>query len=422
MRVAFCGLSHLGICMSIAAHGWNWDVVAFDLNDVRVSEIQSGVFDPAEPGVADFLKSSPDRFLVSSDLADIHDVDLAIIAIDTQLDESGGNDESEASELLKSIAKALKPTAPIVVASQVRPGFTREHSHLHERLFYLMETLIFGSGISRAISPERYVVGSRNPDEPLPPVLDDFFLAAGCPIHVMSYESAELTKLAANFVLAANITAANSVAEIAENIGANWGQVEAALREDTRIGSKAYISAGLGVGGSNLSRDLFGLRAIAETSGASTEVTNAILRHSNYMRSWAIRVLIRIEQEQGLGSIALLGLSYKPGTVSTRNSAALEVVEAFGADVSIRVHDPAVRLPPHLHGGKVHQFDSASQALDDARVVVVATPHPQYRLDVESFIRGKPRAVIVDPFRLVDPDWICWPETQLIQLGVSFDQ
>ncbi len=421
MKVAFCGLSHLGVCMSIAAHHWRWDVVCFDLIEARVKEIQSGQFDSAEPGVTQFLNSSPDRFLVTSNLSYVQEADLVFIAIDTELGEHGDNDESEASRLLEAVTAVVDPNTPIVIASQVRPGFTRRHAVIHDSLFYLMETLIFGSGLARAMSPERYVVGTKDPDRELPPALYNFLQAAQCPLYIMSYESAELTKLAANFVLAANVTAANSLAELAEKVGADWGQIESALRADSRIGAGAYISAGLGLGGSNLSRDLFGLKDMAETRGVSAELATVILHHSDYMRSWLIRILLGLLQRQNRNKVALLGLSYKPGTRSTRNSAGMRVLEAFGAKVTVHVHDPSVTLPVAHRGDRVHQVDTALQALNGASVVVVATPYPQYREVLKSFVERKPTVVIVDPYRIVDSRWIQTPETRLVQLGVSID-
>ena len=99
----------------------------------------------------------------------------------------------------------------------------------------------------------------------------------------------------------------------------------------------------------------------------------------------------------------------------------MRVLEAFGAKVSVNVHDPSVTLPVAHRGDRVHQVDTALQALNGASVVVVATPYPQYREVLKSFVERKPTVVIVDPYRIVDSRWIHTPETQLVQLGVSID-
>ncbi len=419
MKIAVVGLTHLGVCMSIAAHEWGLDVLALDSELTRAAAIQKAEFDAAEPGVIDFLAVRSDRFIVASDIALASDVDLVLIAVDTTLDANGENDDREVITLLTAVAQHLPDSVPIVIASQVRPGFTRAHQAVHPQIYYFMETLIFGRGLERAQHPERYIIGSPDPELPLPPALQSFLELPGCPLFIMSYESAELTKLAANFMLSSSITAANSLADLAQRIGANWQQIESALRADARIGAKSYISAGLGIGGANLARDLHGIKEMADRTGADSSLAALMLDHSDYMRSWVLRCIVSLQQQMPIQHLAVLGLAYKPGTQSMRDGAGIDVVQTFETSMDIAVHDPAVELPQRPEGSRAHAVSDPQAALLESELVVLSTPWPQYSEVIREFLETSPTVVIIDPYRLVDPTWIRSEMSQVMQLGVS---
>lgn len=418
MKVAFAGLSHLGVCMSIAAHTWGLDVLAFDLDQERAARIAAGEFDAAEPDAIDFLQSSPDKYRVASEALNLSDADLVLITVDTILTAENENDETEVTEFINFVAGNVDEDVPIVVASQVRPGFTRSHVPTHPEIFYLMESLIFGQGIERARFPERYVVGCADPERPLPSSLRSFLELANCPIHIMTLESAEFTKLAANYLLSASITAANSLAELAALLDADWTVVESALRDDQRIGSNAYISAGLGIGGANLIRDLHGIKVLSDQLGANSSLVSTILEHSDYMKRWVVRMLSPLRRQQNISQIAVLGLAYKPGTQSTRGSVGLEISELFSSSWEIRVHDFAVKLSPSfLQKLGIKQFDDSVDCLKSADIIILATPYPEYRMTLQRYLSSMPRSIILDPYRLVEPDLVRNTDVQLIQLG-----
>ena len=419
MKIAFAGLTHLGVCMSIAAHEMGADVVAFDTDTTRVQEVRNAIFDIAEPGVVDFLRESHPRYNVTGDVDQLRTADIVMISLDTRLDETGENDDSKVVDLLQYLANRVPVDLPIIIASQVRPGFTRRHRALHAELYYFMETLIFGRGLERAINPERYIVGVAETSAELPVALQQYLEMAQCPIHVMSYESAELTKLAANFVLAANITAANSLADLAQQIGANWEHIELALRKDERIGLKSYISAGLGIGGANLSRDLFGIKEMADRLGADSSLAATMLIHSDYMRNWLLREIVKLRRDKSINSMAVLGLAYKPGTQSTRGGAGMDLVEIFESSLDMRVHDPLVLLPKRPSGSRAAFAETIEDALLDCDVVALTTPWPEYLSALKQYLSTAPKVVVLDPFRIIETTWVATPASLIIQLGVA---
>lgn len=419
MRVTVAGLTHLGVCMSIAAHEWGLDVIGFDTDRRRVDAIAAAEFDSAEPGVVEFLGQSSPRYRVTDDIAFAASADLVLVAVDTRLDSNGDNDDSEVIALLEVLAAALPAATPVVIASQVRPGFTRAHRHLHAELYYFMETLIFGRGLERAQHPERYMLGCADPETALPPALQDFLSLPGCPLFVMSYESAELTKLAANYLLSASITAANSLADLAPRLGANWQHMEAALRADQRIGTKSYISAGLGIGGANLSRDLHGIKEMADRLGADSSMAVLMLDHSDYMRNWILRTLIGLRQESEVQQVSILGLAYKPGTQSTRGGAGMDLVEVFESALRLKVHDPVVVLADRPAGSLAESVADVALALEGSAVVALTTPWPEYAPIMRAFLAAGPDVVVIDPYRMIEPTWERGTRTRVIQLGVA---
>jgi UDPglucose 6-dehydrogenase len=419
MRFAVAGLTHLGVCMSIAAHEAGLDVVAFDTDSARVDAARRADFDVAEPGVVEFLGEPHERYMITADIEALAGVDLVMIAVDTVLDLNGDNDDHEVVALLERLARNMPGDVPIVIASQVRPGFTRAHEHLHPALYYFMETLIFGRGLERAMHPERYIVGRSSAQQELPPALQEYLDLPGCPVHVMSYESAELTKLSANYVLSASITAANSLADLAQRLGANWQDIETALRDDRRIGEKAYITAGLGIGGANLTRDLFGIKAMADRLGADSSFSATMLGHSAYMRDWILRTITDVRHGTKLERLAVLGLAYKPGTQSMRGGSGIDLVSTFESVLDVVVHDPAVTMPARPAGSRAVQVRSAPEAMEGAQVIALATPWPDYGGDVRGFLATDPETILIDPYRLVDRGWAQSSRTRIIQLGVS---
>jgi len=422
MKIAFAGLTHLGVCMSIGAHESGASVVAFDTNASRVEDVRRANFDAAEPGVVDFLSGSHPKYHITDNVKHLLDVDMIMITLDTRLDESGANDDSEVVALLKFLATRVPSQLPIVIASQVRPGFSRQHRNLHPELYYFMETLIFGRGLERAMHPERYILGVTDTSPVLPPALQQYLDMGDCPIHVMSYESAELTKLSANFVLSASITAANSLADLAQRLGANWDHIEAALRQDQRIGAKSYISAGLGIGGANLTRDLNGIKEMGDRLGADSSLATTMLHHSAYMRDWMLRQIAQLRRDRSIRSLAVLGLAYKPGTQSMRGGAGIDLVETFESCLDMRVHDPAVRLPPRGQESRATAVERVDKAMLGCDVIAITTPWPEYATALEKFLTTTPTVFILDPFRTIDASWVVTPASQIIQLGVSNGQ
>jgi len=162
-------------------------------------------------------------------------------------DDRGGSDLAPLDALLATVDAALGKDAVLVILSQVPPGFTRARLKPGRILHYQVETLVFGRAVERATLPERFIVGCADPAKPLPPAMETFLKAFGCPILPMRLESAELAKISINMCLVAAVSVTNVLADLCERINADWSEIAPALKLDKRIGQFAYLAPGLGL-------------------------------------------------------------------------------------------------------------------------------------------------------------------------------
>lgn len=185
-----------------------------------------------------------------------HQADLLFVSEDTPTDETGKRDLSLIRRLVQAAALF---SAPLVVTSQVEPGFTRS---LGLPCYHQAETLRILDAAERARNPEMLIVGAQNPAAPLPAAYAEYLRAFACPILLMSWEEAEFAKVAINATLAAQVENTNRLAAAAERVGARWEAIAEVLRHDRRIGPHAYLAPGRWQDSAHLVRDARTLRAI----------------------------------------------------------------------------------------------------------------------------------------------------------------
>lgn len=416
MKIAIIGVSHLGACLGIAAHRQGNDVLWFDPDRQRFAEFSDGKFETGEPGVTEFLESHHPGFTVSNQSKQLLDADLILVGLDTVFDSSGNHDESGVRALVEFVGGVVPSQTPVLVASQVRPGFMGSVKTCHPSLYYMVESLVFGDGIARALKPERHIIGASDPKQDLPFPLQTY-LGRTSEIHVMNYESAEFCKLAVNFLLGSSISAANSLASLAEKIGVNWISVEPALRQDKRIGRYAYISPGTGIGGANIMRDVTGIQELSRAHGVDNVFASGIRRSSASMKGWASRAALRVMRAKKSQNILILGAIYKVGTISTEGGVATEIANSLGGLAHVAVYEKYIRENQALQTIEHLRVRNIRALNPTPDILVVGTPGADYAEEIEALISLNPGAVVIDPFRTVDRSNF-GASTQLIQLGV----
>jgi UDPglucose 6-dehydrogenase len=400
--VGFAGLSHLGLVSTAVTASKAFRVVAFDPDAARVKDSAALRLSVFEPRLEEFLRDSESQISFAEHASALAECDVVYVASDVPTDVSGSSDLRGISSLIAEIIPALGESAVLVVLSQVPPGFTRNIRVPPERLFCQVETLVVGQAIERAMQPERLIVGCADPGAPLPGPYAAILGAFGCPVLPMRYESAELAKIAINCCLATTVSTANTLAELSERIGADWGEIVPALRLDRRIGQYAYLAAGLGLAGGNVERDLATVMRLSSVNGNDAGVIRACVDNSRHRRDWALRTLhtevLAVKHDAVIG---VLGLAYKENTRSTKNSPSLALIEHL-KPWRLRVYDPVVPTTKADHPTAV----AAASALDAARGVdalMIMTSWPEFRelapRDLASAMAGQ---AIVDPYRMLD--------------------
>jgi UDPglucose 6-dehydrogenase len=399
-RIGYAGLSHLGICSAAAAAATGFETVGFDPDPALAARVAAGAVPIFEPGLDALLTAQAGLLSFASDPAALADCDLVYISRDVATDDSGGSDLAPIDALIAAVAPVLRKDAILAVLCQVPPGYTRTRPG--RPLHYQVETLVFGNAIERALKPERFIVGLPDPAAGLPPAMAAFLGAFGCPILPMRLESAELAKMSINICLAASVTVANTLAGIAERTGADWREIVPALKLDARIGPKAYLDPGLGLAGGNIERDVAALRAIAQTTGAEAGLLDSIAANSAHSRDWALRALHEALPAPGPDTtVAVLGLAYKPDTLSIKNSAGVALARHLRG-WRLRVHDPRVDASC-LDDPNARAFADPLEAARGADAVVIATPWAAYRtLDPLALARAMRGRIVVDPYRVLD--------------------
>jgi UDPglucose 6-dehydrogenase len=408
--IGFAGLSHLGVVSSVATAARGFDVVAYDRNLDLVDAVRNGQLPVHEPGLAELFQANAGRLTFTAAPQALGACAVVVLAQDVPTSADNQSDHAAVDVLAEEVIGHLAPSTVLVILSQVGPGYTRAlgwrlGSDLRARdvsLFYQVETLIFGQAVDRALHPERFIVGCDNPHRLLPAAYRGLLAAFDCPILPMRYESAELAKIAINIFLAASVTATNTLAEVCEKIGADWGEIIPALQLDKRIGPHAYLRPGLGLAGGNLERDLATVRDLAAEIGSDARIIDAYLASSIYRRDWVIRTLHgRLSTSGAKPVLAVWGLAYKPNTHSTRNSPSLGLIQALSG-VAVEAYDPHASLPT-LDRADCRQRATPLEACDGADALVVMTPWPMFaEVDLALVLQAMRGRLLVDPFGRLD--------------------
>jgi UDPglucose 6-dehydrogenase len=417
--IGFAGLTHLGLVSATAVAAKGFTVIGVDGDDERVAAIDAGRLPVVEPDLDDLFSQNRSRLSFSAALAALSACDIVYIAQDGATDDRGVSDLSAIRTLIDDVIPVLKPHAILVVLCQVPPGFTRQLTLALERLFYQVETLVFGRAVERALLPERFILGCAEPARALPAPYRALLDAFGCPILPMRYESAELAKISINCCLVASVTVANTLADLSERIGADWNEIVPALKLDRRIGAFSYVSPGLGIAGGNLERDLATVLRLAESTGSEASLIESFVRNSHYRRDWVLRALHReLLGARPDATLGVLGLAYKENTNSTKNSPSLALIEHLRA-WPIRVYDPVVSPTVVTHPAAT-AARSAFDAAKGADAVLVMTPWPQFReLDLAQIAAVMAGRLLVDPYSAFAPQAAAAAGLRHLTLGRS---
>jgi UDPglucose 6-dehydrogenase len=416
--IGYAGMTHLGLNSAAAAAEKGFETICFDPDPAVVVKLNSGVLPVMEPGLQQLLEKNRARIRFTSDSGDLIRCDVVYIAADVPTDDKGESNLTGIRALIDTAAASLNNKAILVILCQVPPGFTRSLTLPQERLYYQVETLVFGSAVERATRPERIIVGCAAPQQPLHESYRQFLSAFECPILPMRFESAELAKIAINCCLVASISVTNTLAELSEHIGADWSEIAPALKLDKRIGPNSYLNPGLGLAGGNLERDLATVLRLAQATGSDAGIIEAFVRNSHYRRDWVLRTLhsevLAVKPRAVLG---VLGLAYKENTRSIKNSPSLALIKHL-QHCLLRVYDPAVSASAANHPA-ITGCASALEAAQGADALIIMTPWPAFRdLKPANLAKVMAGRTVIDPYRVLDGNGVIAAGLDYFTLGM----
>ncbi len=382
MNIVVLGLWHLG-CVTAACCAEYFPVVGLDFDAPVVADLQQGRAPLLEPGLDDLIRAGLDsrqlRIAPSVEEAALGTADVLWVCYDTPVDDNDVADVPYVLERLERCLPALKPGAVVLLSSQIPAGTCRALEAKHPGIDFACspENLRLGKALDIFRHPERIVAGVRTPltREKLAPLFAPF-----CDeVLWMSPESAEMTKHGINAWLALSVTFANELARLCEALGADAREVERGLRSEPRIGQKAYIRPGGSFAGGTLARDVVALARLSRETGENAAIFPAILAGNDAHKDWALGRLRTVLGVLEGREVAVLGLTYKPGTDTLRRSGAVELAaKLLAAGARVRCYDPAVKaLPGSLAGAALSA--SLEDTLAGADAAVVATEWPQIR-------------------------------------------
>lgn len=422
LKIAYAGMSHLGLNTLAAAAARGLHVAGFDPDAAHIEALKAGELTIDEPLLQETLQENAFRIDFDHRTAIFEGCDVAVIALDVPTDDAGLSDLAPLMRLIQRVDAALPADRPLVILSQVPPGFCRNLALVSGRpLYYQVETLVFGQAVDRALNPERFIIGLDDPSTPLLPKFQAYLEAFDCPILPMRYESAELAKISINCCLVASISTANMLAELSEAAGADWSEIAPALKLDKRIGPHAYLQPGLGIAGGNLERDLRTVSTLAARYGTDAKLTKAWTGNSAYRRDWVLRLLHRkVFPVYPTPRLAIWGLAYKKDTNSVKNSPSLALLDTLGT-ADLHVFDPV--LGPEVVSNRALQaYKDPIKAATGADVLIIMTPWDvfadQSLAPLKSAMRG---AIIIDPYAVLAPKNPSEAGFSYYRLGCSSD-
>jgi UDPglucose 6-dehydrogenase len=411
MNVAVAGLWHLGCVIAAGSARAGHRVAAYDPDPATRDGVALGKAPLFEPGLNDALSAALQNgslAVAGSPEELLKQADLLWIAYDTPVRDDDTADTAFVRQEILRLLLHAPAGLMVLVSSQLPAGSLRELETQAAitfpgrglRFACSPENLRLGQALAYFMKPDRIVAGVRTEADKA--LLADLWAPLGGPVEWMSVESAEMTKHAINAFLALSVTFANELATLCEKVGADGREVERGLKTESRIGPRAYVRPGRAFDGGTLARDVLFLSAMGAEAGLPLRLIPSIQAANEAHKQWLFRAVSAALTPAPRPVIAVLGLTYKPGTDTLRRSTALAFCrQAAAAGWRVQAHDPRVGQLPDAGAGLILCPDIKT-ACAGAQGVVVAADCPEFKaVSREDWAAWAPGAWVVDPARFL---------------------
>jgi UDPglucose 6-dehydrogenase len=417
LKIGVIGTGYVGLVVGACLAENGNAVICVDNDRSKVDALTGGEIPIYEPGLDEMVPRNvaEERLSFTTDLAAaVRESDILFIAVGTPQDEDGSADLTHVLAVAEGIGKAMngykivvtKSTVPVGTAKKVKAAIAKVTSHPFA-VVSNPEFLKEGVAVDDFLKPDRVVIGTDDPKvEAVMRELYEPFVRTGHPIIVMDHASAELTKYAANAMLATRISFMNEIANLCDQVGADVRQVRSGIGTDSRIGP-SFLFPGVGYGGSCFPKDVKALLRVGEDFGVPLRVVKAVEDANEAQKGVLVPHVERFLGDLKGKVIGLWGLAFKPRTDDLREAPALSVIEGLlKGGASVRAYDPkATKAAQRLLGDRITFCSRSYDAVEGADALVVVTEWAEFREpDFERMKKIMRRAAIFDGRNIYNPE------------------
>lgn len=398
MKVVVIGTGYVGLVTGACLAEVGTEVICVDVNTTKIENLKKGILPIYEPGLEEIVLRNfqNKRLSFSTKLSEaVPGADVAFIAVGTPPGEDGSADLKYVLQVAKEIGTSItdymvvvtKSTVPVGTAVKVnkaiKDALDNRDAHIEYDVASNPEFLKEGAAVQDFLKPDRIVVGINN--DRTKSILEQLyhpFVLNGHPVLFMDIASAEMTKYAANAMLATKISFMNDVANLCELVGADVNHVRKGIGSDPRIGNR-FIYPGIGYGGSCFPKDVKALVSTGLDYGHNLRILEAVEAvNEDQKKRMFDKISKHFDASLAGKTFAIWGLAFKPNTDDMREAPSVVLVEALlEAGAIVKVFDPvAMKEAKHELGEKVYYAKDIYDAAENADAVVLVTEWNEFRL------------------------------------------
>lgn len=421
MKITIVGSGYVGLVTGACFSEVGIDVICVDIDENKINNLNKGIIPIYEPGLEDMINRNmkKGRLSFTTDVEDsVKNSEAVFISVGTPPDEDGSADLKYVIAVARECGKHMddytlvvtKSTVPVGTSLKVKNAIQEELDKRNAKVEFDVasnpEFLKEGAAIDDFLKPDRIVVGvdSKKAEDLLSRLYKPFTLN-GHPVIFMDIVSAEMTKYAANSMLATKISFINDIANLCEIVGADVNKVRKGIGSDSRIGTK-FIYPGIGYGGSCFPKDVQALIRTGAEHNYDLQVLKAVESVNKKQKMVLFNKILRYFNGDIKGkTIALWGLSFKPQTDDMREAPSLVIVkELLEAGVTVKAYDPvSMEEAKHHFGDTISYYEDQYEALIDADCLAVLTEWPEFKFPNYNIVnRLLKNATIFDGRNLYD--------------------
>lgn len=392
MKISVIGTGYVGLVAGTCFAESGNDVICVDIDELKIKVLKKGKTPIYEPGLEELIKKNINekRLKFSTDLElAVKKTDIIFLALPTPQSEDGSADLKHVLGVAKQIGKYMngykviinKSTVPVGTAFRVRDIVKKETSYGFD-VVSNPEFLKEGAAINDFLKPDRVVIGTSS--EKAAKIMEDVyapFVRTGKPIIFMDELSSELTKYAANSLLATKVTFMNEIANLCEIVGADVNNVRKGVGSDERIGQQ-FLFPGVGYGGSCFPKDIAALVKTSDDYGYNFRILKSVENVNRDQKKVIVKKLLKHFDNKIKGKVVTVwGLSFKPNTDDMREAPSITIInELVKHGVKIQAHDPvAIEEAKKKIGNKIKYYKNNYDALKGADALVIVTEWSEFR-------------------------------------------